>query len=208
MKFHVCVALVVRTHTENNVSSNGPISDSRAKRHTQILREPSLIPLREPSMTSSEQPSKEQLEIWLAEYAAANSTRDHYDSTRWLIGSIFIAAIFTLFASSFLDPVARNNIALGMLAETSTILWFVFVYYDQSVQPWVTAAIDRCHKIEEKLRNANYDIYLHAWIKYQRDKSDTVDFAKKRSHLGAIWVIYFFSILIPTLWILRLWLVR
>jgi len=153
-------------------------------------------------------PEERQLQIWLTEYAAANATRDHYDSNRWFIGSIFIAAIFTLFASSFLDSVARSNIGLGLLADTSIILWFVFVYYDQHVQPWIKVAIDRCHKIEENLRSANYDIHLHAWIKYQRDKSDRVNFKIEHSELGAAWVLWLFSISIPTIWILRLWFVQ
>jgi hypothetical protein len=159
------------------------------------------------SKQSTENGGKRQLEIWLAEYAAANSTRDHYDGTRWLIGSIFIAAIFTLFASSFLDQVARNNIASKLMAVISIVLWFVFVYYNHHVQPWVSAAIDRCHNIEGNLRHAGHDICLHASIKYETDKSGKVDFGRKRNQIGARWVIYFFSLMIPVIWILRLCLI-
>jgi hypothetical protein len=100
--------------------------------------------------------------------------------------------------------VARSNVALWMLGEASTILWFVFVYYDQHVQPWINAAIPRCHKIEKNLRQQGYDLYLHAWIKYERDESDKVDFKRERKQVGAIWVIRLFSVLVPLMWIVRL----
>jgi len=165
--------------------------------------------------TLSDKKQERQLNIWLTEYTAANSTRDHYDSTRWLVGSIFIAAIFTMFASSFLDQVPQDNLALGLLAVSSTMLWFVFVFYDQHTQPWINAAIDRCHKIENILRNQEYDIYLHAWIKFARTKAekeydkDEVDYDRKLSLTGgfnhsAIYVIYLFSAMIPVAWIIRL----
>jgi arginyl-tRNA--protein-N-Asp/Glu arginylyltransferase len=149
-----------------------------------------------------------QFEIWLAEYAAANDTRAHYDSTRWLIGSIFIAASFTLFASSFLDQLSGNIIALGSVVAISIILWFVFVFYDVHVTPWIQGAIARCHKIEETMRAEGYDFWLHAWIKYKRDKSDKVNFEKKTNRVSGRWVVVFFSVMIPVVWYIRIFLIR
>lgn len=140
------------------------------------------------------------MDIWLAEYDAAVQTRNHYDSTRWTIGSIFIAIIFTMFAASF-QPLVTNNFVLGVLAGISLILWFVFVYYDQHVQPWINAAIYRCQMIERNLQLKGYDCHLQNYIRYEHDALG--NFTRKRKQVGAKWIVILFSIMIPLMWLFR-----
>jgi hypothetical protein len=142
----------------------------------------------------------EQVKVWLAEYDAAIQTRNHYDSTRWLIGSIFIAIIFTMFAASF-QPLVMSIFSISVLAGVSLILWCVFVYYDQHVQPWIKAALFRCRMIEGYLQSKGYDYRLQSYIGYEYDRSGNL--IRKRNQVGAIWVVVLFSIMIPLMWIAR-----
>ena len=141
------------------------------------------------------------MKVWLAEYDAAIQTRNHYDNTRWLIGSIFIAIIFTMFAASF-QPLVTNNFILAALAAVSVTLWCVFVYYDQHVQPWINAAIDRCKMIELNLRLRKYDCSLQSYISWEYDRK-TWKFIKERKQVSGIWVIVLFSVMIPLMWVSR-----
>lgn len=141
------------------------------------------------------------MKVWLAEYDAAVQTRNHYDSERWLIGSIFIAVIFTMFAASFQALVA-NSLILGALAGISVTLWCVFVYYDQHVQPWINAAIFRMQMIEGYLQSRGYDCRLQGYIRYEYDRS-TGNFTRERKQVSGKWVIVLFSMMIPLMWIFR-----
>ena len=64
---------------------------------------------------------KERIDVLLAEYQASHRNRNHYDSVRWTIGSILMAASLTLFGISFMEPV-RNN-----FWDVILIAFFLFV---------------------------------------------------------------------------------
>ncbi len=78
--------------------------------------------------------------------------RDHFDSIRWMIISIFIAASFTLLGISFLDPVIENPFHVRFLSGLSLLLTLVWVGYDQVVQAWVEESHSRAPCIEDGLR--------------------------------------------------------
>jgi hypothetical protein len=68
---------------------------------------------------------RKEVDILLAEYQAAHMNRDHYDSVRWTMGSIFIVGSLTLFGISFAEPVVGMPLQVGLLAVVSVILFGV-----------------------------------------------------------------------------------
>ena len=65
---------------------------------------------------------KKKIDVLLAEYQACHRNRDHYDSVRWTIGSIFIATSLTLFGISFLKEVRGNLMEVIFIAVFSVLL--------------------------------------------------------------------------------------
>jgi hypothetical protein len=110
------------------------------------------------------------LRTLLEEYDACHVNRNHYDQTRWIIGSIFIVSSFTLVSASFLAPAVNYRVSTGLIGAASLILWLVFLYYDNHVQPWIRASLDRCFDIERRLQNIGFDIRLHSSIRYELEQ--------------------------------------
>jgi len=140
-----------------------------------------------------------RLDVLLAEYQACLMTRDHYDSTRWLIGTIFIALGFSLFGVSFLKPITSNVWSVGLVGTLSIVLWLFFLYYDQHVEPWVRTSIQRTHCIERLLRAKNFDIKHQLSIAY-----DEPDLTVPKKQISAFWAVVIMTILLVTMWILRI----
>jgi hypothetical protein len=136
----------------------------------------------------------ERIEVLLAEYQASYMNRDHYDSVRWLIGSIFIAASFTLLGASFLDPVARDIRAVGFLGIISIVLMLLWVLYDHRVSPWIRIALRRCAEIEDELRKLGFEIGLHSSIR---------EYDKSHHRKSAGWYVAVLLILVCVAWIFR-----
>jgi len=109
---------------------------------------------------------RNQLNIYLNEYQACYRQRNHYDSLSWTIGSLFIAASFTLFGFSFQEYLINNtnkeinNIYVIFLSIISIGLIFIWYFYNQNVNPWVLAAIIRMHQIEIEITDIGFDIQL------------------------------------------------
>ncbi len=135
--------------------------------------------------------SKKRLDALLCEYQVCHLNRDHYDGTRWIIGTIFIVTSFTLLGASFLDPVAANLIPVALIASVSLVLWFTFMFYDEHVQPWVNASLERAFAIEAELRNWGLPVYLHATI-------------RSRRQISAVWIVRSLTLLIVFAWVVRL----
>jgi len=100
--------------------------------------------------------------------------RDHYDSVRWTIGSIFIVGSLTLFGISFVEPVVRMPLQVALLAGVSVILFGVFAAYHLHVEPYVKMSIRRLQMIEKELQTQGYvsplpDSELELFKDYQRD---------------------------------------
>ena len=51
--------------------------------------------------TPNEKLQEKNVDVLIAEYHACQENRSHYDSIRWVIGSIFIGASLALFGLSF-----------------------------------------------------------------------------------------------------------
>lgn len=97
--------------------------------------------------TMSELQSK-NVDVLLAEYQASNSSRDHYDSVRWTIGSIFFGASLATYGVSFLAYKPLEIVAIAMFSQA---FFAVFVLYDQLVQPYIEISLKRCRAIEKQL---------------------------------------------------------
>ncbi|MEM3448093.1 MAG: hypothetical protein QXP38_04320 [Nitrososphaerota archaeon] len=110
----------------------------------------------------------DKISVLLAEYQAAHMNRDHYDSMRWTIGSIFIASSLTLLGISFLEPVAHYHLQVLAITSFSCALFFVWLAYSQHVEPWVKASLKRLYEIEEELKVLGFDMRLHHSIREKR----------------------------------------
>jgi hypothetical protein len=140
-----------------------------------------------------------RLEVLLSEYQACLMTRDHYDSTRWLIGTIFIALGFSLFGVSFLEPITLDTWSIGLVGTLSIALWLFFLYYDQHVQPWISISIQRSHSIERLLRAKDYDVRHQLSIAYLEP-----DFKVPKKQVSAFWAVVILTMLLVAMWILRI----
>jgi len=105
---------------------------------------------------------KIQIDILLNEYQACHRNRNHYDSVRWSIGSIFIAASFTVYGFSLGQQDKSVALALVLLSMFPFFIWY---FYYQHVNSTVMASIVRMQKIETELRNMDYHINLHNSIR-------------------------------------------
>jgi hypothetical protein len=103
-------------------------------------------------------------EILLAEYQCAEANRDHYDSTRWTIGSIFIIASLTALAATFIEPILRMFRQTVVLVLLSAGFYLVFLAYDHHVVPYVKMSINRMQRIERELQ------LLHSYVSPLPDK--------------------------------------
>ena len=106
-----------------------------------------------------------RIDVLLNEYTACHSNRDHYDSIRWTIVSIFGGASIATFGISFLDPVRGNPYAVGSLAAFSVILLVISWAYYQHVNPWVNLSLIRTFQVENELRSLGFNIQLHYQIR-------------------------------------------
>lgn len=102
----------------------------------------------------------ERLQILLAEYQACNMNRDHYDSVRWLIGSVFIGASLTAFGLS--STYAEGPLVL-IIALFSQSLVAIFIGYNDIVQAYIDLSLERCREIEIELRKFKAPV-LHSRI--------------------------------------------
>jgi hypothetical protein len=141
--------------------------------------------------------AEKQVDVLLAEYQACNSTRDHYDGTIWLIGSIFVATSLTIFATSFLDPVEQNPWNVTFLGVVSLGVFFMWVGYELSVRPFVKAAIKRAWEIEDELRKLDYPVLMHARI---RETNQTLP----RKILRGKYLFTTLILMVLVVWVLRL----
>ena len=104
--------------------------------------------------------AKIQVNILLNEYQACHRNRNHYDSVRWTIGSIFIGASLALFGLSL-----TMHIVVVLLAFVFSIgLVIIWYLYSSHVNPYIMRAMVRMHEIEKKLRDLNFEIKLHKSI--------------------------------------------
>ncbi len=98
-----------------------------------------------------------ELDILLAEYQAAHVNRDHYDSIRWIIGSIFIAASFTVLGISFVEPATRTPRHGLLLLIVSGGIFLVWLLYNWQIEPYNKLSIYRLQTIEKEL----FEKYKH-----------------------------------------------
>jgi magnesium-transporting ATPase (P-type) len=136
-----------------------------------------------------------RVNVLLAEYQLAQMNRDHYESGRWNMGTIFIAASLTLFGISFLRDVNDNPPAPLLIAVFSILLMVIWGAYNVHVQPYVELSFSRLHEIERTLRELGYlDIpRLHATI-----RAETI-----RQRRG-IWITIALFVVILLAWAVRI----
>ena len=140
-----------------------------------------------------------RIEVWLVEYKACQQNRDHYDSVRWTMGSIFIATSLTLFGVSFISEIKKEFWEVCVIASFSLLLTMIWYAYNQHIDPYTLESIKRMHKIEQKLRGMDFDFEL------QR----SVFCASRRHPLGCIrgaWITYWLVMAIIGAWFFRIWL--
>lgn len=138
--------------------------------------------------------AKLQINVWLNEYQACHRNRNHYDSVRWTIGSIFIGASLTLFGFSL--GVGKNHLKEVLLASFfSFFLVIIWYLYSQHVNSYVMTSILRLHEIEKDLRNIGYKITLHKSIR----KMD-----KEILYIKGIRITFSLLFLVITMWVIRI----
>jgi hypothetical protein len=101
-----------------------------------------------------------QIDILLNEYQSCHRNRNHYDSVRWTIGSIFIVASLTLFGLSLDKPIVIVILAY-YFSWSLIMIWY---FYSQHVNPYIMRSMIRMHEIEKKLRDWDFEINLHKSI--------------------------------------------
>jgi hypothetical protein len=99
-------------------------------------------------------------EILLAEYQCAHMNRDHYDSARWMIGTIFIAASFTLFGITYVENLAGDPTAVVLIGVSSAALMCVWGSYYLHVHRFIILSMIRLHEIEAALQKLAQDAEL------------------------------------------------
>ncbi|MCK5626840.1 hypothetical protein KAI23_02605 [Candidatus Bathyarchaeota archaeon] len=117
-------------------------------------------------MNDDKQFKNDRKDVLLAQYQACNTTRDHYDTIRWLIGSIFIGASLTIFGISFTTPLGIYEILL--IAGFSITLMVIWIFYDNHVQSWIKTSYNLAHEIEEELGYLGLE--LHHRIRAKDDE--------------------------------------
>jgi len=111
-----------------------------------------------------DQEKEKKVDVLLEEYQACHRNRNHYDSVRWTIGSIFIAISSAIFGVSLTKDVMDEPNIIMLLAVFSLVLIFVWYLFVQHVNPYVWQSIIRFHEIEKELREMRFDIRLHKSI--------------------------------------------
>lgn len=134
---------------------------------------------------------KTQISILLGEYQACHRTRNHYDSVRWTIGTIFIGTSLGLFGLS-----ASSNIDIVLLSGAFSIgLMFIWYLYAQHVNPYVMESLVRFHEIEIELEKMNFKIEQHRSI-YNTNK-----IVQKPKGTTITYSLFF---LVLTIWTIRI----
>lgn len=108
--------------------------------------------------------NSERAKALLSEYQACHRNRNHYDSVRWTIGSIFIATSLALFGVSFWKEIIDEPQKVLLVAIFSGALIATWYLYNRHVNPYVMASVVRFHEIEKELRRMGYSINLHRSI--------------------------------------------
>jgi hypothetical protein len=110
-----------------------------------------------------------RIHILLAEYQIAQANRDHMESTRWIIGGIFIAASLAMYAFSFTSDLRENFQAVSLLAVFSMALMLIWGLYNVRSQPYVDLSYERLWEIERELQALGSASYpkLHLTIRKQ-----------------------------------------
>lgn len=112
---------------------------------------------------------KKRVDVLLAEYRACYKNRDHYESVKWTIGAIFIAASLTLFGISFIKEVKGNLLEVGSLAFFSIALSVIWYCYNRYVGLYISESFERMWKIEEELQEIGFKApKLHTSIEDKR----------------------------------------
>lgn len=107
---------------------------------------------------------KEKIRVWLAEYEACHSNRNHFDSTYWLIASIFLVASFTLLGLSFQEAIINNVSVVLLMTSFSVFLFAILYFYNVMIQRYIKNSYKRMLEIEAELRSLKLDIQLHTTI--------------------------------------------
>lgn len=135
---------------------------------------------------------KKKIDALLVEYQACHRNRNHYDSVRWTIGSIFIATSLALFGISFLKEVRERFIEVILITTFSLLLMIIWYAYSAHVNPYVMASTLRFHEIELELEKWDFDVTLHysVW--------------KIKQMIRGVWITYFLFLVVLSAWFLRM----
>jgi len=142
---------------------------------------------------------KLRVQALLSEYHACHLNRNHFDTLRWTIGSIFIAASLALLSISFLQDVKDSPQGeVEWLALFSLLLMVVWFVYHRYTNRFVVLSLQRMWNIEESLRNLDVglDTELHTFIK-----------KKTRKGLGRLTTWLFFMTIFGA-WLARIYLLH
>ena len=131
-----------------------------------------------------------RIDALLEEYDACLATRDHYDSVRWLIASIFVGFSLTAFGVSFIDT-ANPVIPVVLLAVFSLLLFGIAIAFFEHAQPYVKESLDRALQIEYALVAFGIPMQLQQNIR------------RKSSQGRGKLILIFLSIIVLSFWIIR-----
>jgi hypothetical protein len=140
-----------------------------------------------------------RVDALLTEYQIAQANRDHNETIRWTICSIFIGVSLAVYGFSFTSDLRENFLAVSLLAGFSMVLMTIWAAYSAHVQPYVNFSQDRLWEIEMELQAMVFAPFpkLHLTIK---DKTP-------RPGRGRQITFSLFMTLL-TAWLLRVWIIN
>jgi hypothetical protein len=142
--------------------------------------------------TSNDKIRQEKIQVWLKEYEVCHCARNHFDTIRWTIGSIFLVVSFALLGLSFQKDIAGDPPMITLITFFSVFPVVIWLLYDRLLQPYIDSCYERIWKIEEELRAQGMDIWLNTNMKQ--------DFPKGRGKR----ILYLATSLILAIAILRI----
>jgi len=140
---------------------------------------------------------EKKIDILLQEYQQTLSNRNHYHSIRWTMGTVFIAATFSLFGVSFLKELLDQPEKVVTMGVFSLLVLAVWVAFSIHGQTYVNACHIRLNQIEKQIQGlAGTDFpKLH----------HEIGKAMKEKRSGTTITVIMLDTVV-TAWLVRIWL--
>jgi heme/copper-type cytochrome/quinol oxidase subunit 4 len=136
--------------------------------------------------------SQNQIEGLLKEYDVCHSNRNHYDSVRWTIASLFTGFSLAAFGFTFSSDQAVKPVSVTIVGAFAISMFLIGMAYFLHIEPYIRISIDRLYWIEVELQRLGVNVSLHRSIVSMTPRGHGKRF------------IYFLIVIVVAFWILRL----